>query len=116
MRTLIFFAILVAGCGGDDAPTDMGCIAYDLGSHCGQPCDPGNSLGVGKFCTQLSDCKGNKEAVLCSSIGTADNYFCTMICPGPDAGESFCGENAHCQCGSGSAESGCGCYPNYCPP
>jgi len=34
--------------------------------------------------------------------------------PANDLGNSDCGENAFCQCGSGSQQSGCGCYPNSC--
>ena len=85
-------------------------------SVCGHPGDVGNSLGVGKYCQKLTDCTSNPKATLCSTLGSDNAFFCTMTCtpPANDMGSTECGENAFCQCGSGSAQSGCGCYPNSC--
>ena len=92
-------------------------------SVCGHPGDTGNSHGVGKFCMKLSDCAppagdmaGITWAGLCSTLGSDNAFFCTTPCTAPanDMGDSFCGENAFCQCGSGSSQSGCGCYPTSC--
>jgi hypothetical protein len=112
------FALI--GCGGSDpsSSADM-TVVHDMAffSVCGHPGDTGNSLGVGKFCKVLSDCSSNTKATLCSTLGSDNAYFCTMPCtpPASDMGSTECGENAICQCGSGSAQSGCGCYPTSCP-
>jgi hypothetical protein len=107
------------GCGGD-TPASGGDMAVgkDMAvfSVCGHPGDVGNSLGVGKYCMKIADCLGNSKATLCSTLGSDNAFFCTMTCtpPANDMGSTECGENAICQCGSGSAQSGCGCYPTSC--
>ncbi len=111
---------LFFGCGGDNGgggTPDMA-VGRDMAfySLCGHPGDTGNSLGVGKFCQKISDCNGNTKATLCSVLGSDNTFFCTMTCtpPANDMGSTECGENASCQCGSGSSQSGCGCFPNSC--
>jgi hypothetical protein len=109
--------LLAIGCGGSDpvATPDMA-TGKDLAvfSVCGHPGDTGNSLGVGKYCTKLTDCTSNPKATLCSILGSDNAFFCTMTCTASDMGSTECGENAICQCGSGSGQSGCGCYPTSC--
>ncbi len=95
-----------AGTGGECAPID---------SACGQPCDPGNSLGIGKFCNNFQDCKGTQVATLCATLGDPTEHFCTAPCSPPDSGPDAafmtnCGENATCQCQGGQ----CGCFPTAC--
>ncbi len=105
-------ALLFFGCGGDTTTAtaqDM-TVGRDLASLCGHPGDTGNSLGVGKYCTKLSDCTSNTKATLCTILGSDNTYFCTFACTGSDLG-SECGENATCQCQGGQ----CGCYPSSCP-
>ena len=124
MRALFLclaLALPAVGCGGDDTTSATGgdmAVGKDMTffSVCGHPGDTGNSLGVGKFCQKLSDCSSNSGATLCSTLGSDNAFFCTMVCqpPANDMGANTCGENAFCQCGSGSAQSGCGCYPNSC--
>jgi hypothetical protein len=111
--------LLVVGCGGSDpASTPDMAVGKDLAvfSVCGHPGDPGNSLGVGKYCMKISDCSANTKATLCSTLGSDNAFFCTIPCTAPvnDMGSTECGENAICQCGSGSAQSGCGCFPTSC--
>ena len=105
---------VLAGCGGDDTTAmtakDMS-VAHDLASLCGHPGDTGNSLGVGKYCTKLSDCSSNTKATLCSILGSSNTFFCTFACSGNADLGSECGENATCQ-GQGGQ---CGCYPSACP-
>lgn len=122
MRASVVAAVavlLLVGCGGDNSngTADM-VVGRDMAffSVCGHPGDTGNSLGVGKFCQKLTDCTSNTKATLCSTLGSDNAFFCTMTCtpPATDMGSTECGENAYCQCGSGSAQSGCGCYPNAC--
>jgi hypothetical protein len=99
--------------GGIDAGTGDECGKID--SACGQPCDPGNSLGIGKFCNTIHDCEGTQVPTLCATLGVPDEHFCTAMCSPPDAGPdaafmTSCGENATCQCQG----SQCGCYPSTC--
>jgi hypothetical protein len=97
--------------GAADSAPDVVC--GDAGYACGQPCDPGNSIGVGYFCNTISDCEVTPQAHLCATLGNPDEHFCTFICdPGPDGGDAGdpCGENATCECQGGQ----CGCTPNYC--
>jgi hypothetical protein len=103
--------------GGDDGGS---CAPID--SACGQPCDPGNSLGVGQFCNHIPDCTNTPQAHLCSSFGSASTHFCTFRCSLPDAatddggdgGLPFptdCGEGAICTCDN---SGNCGCTPATC--
>jgi hypothetical protein len=115
-------ASLAAGCSntssGGAAAQDAGggdeCAAIDS-SACGQPCDPGNSLGIGRYCNNFKDCDGTQVPTLCATLGDPTEHFCTNTCQAPDAGAeagglASCGENATCQCQGGQ----CGCYPSYC--
>jgi hypothetical protein len=116
---VLLCALALAGCGGGDdtaaPPADMAMShgGGDLASVCGHPGDTGNSLGVGKYCQKLTDCTSNTKATLCSTLGSDNAFFCTMACTASDMGNP-CGENAFCQCGSGSSQSGCGCFPTAC--
>ncbi len=113
---LVLFAVVMAytlgGCGGAGDPAGPSDLAQgpDLGSLCGHPGDVGNSLGVGKYCTKLSDCSSNTKATLCSTLGSDNEFFCTMPCMNGGPADQ-CGDNATCQCQGGR----CGCYPNACP-
>lgn len=104
-------ALALAGCGGDNTtsapPPDMA-RGPDLASACGHPGDVGNSLGVGKYCSKLSDCAGNGQATLCTILGSNDTFFCTFACS--DAASTECGEDASCQCQG----TQCGCFPDAC--
>jgi hypothetical protein len=102
---------------GGGPTTDAGggdeCAKID--SACGQPCDPGNNLGIGKFCNYISDCTGSPIATVCATLGVANEHFCTAVCEPPDADDEAgfptnCGDNATCQCQGGQ----CGCFPNSC--
>jgi len=73
------------------------------------PGDVGNDMGVGKFCTQLSDCLGT-PAPICAILGDPTVFFCTKTCANSDAGPAACGVGASCACGGG----GCGCTPDSC--
>lgn len=86
-----------------------------IDSACGQPCQEGNSLGIGRFCNNIDDCKGTQINTLCATLGDPSEHFCTAPCDPPDAGPDAaftenCGENATCQCQGGQ----CGCFPNSC--
>jgi hypothetical protein len=75
--------------------------------QCGHPGDQGNSLGVGKYCDQLTDCIG-LQAGLCATLGDPNAHFCTKTCTQGSTTE--CGDNATCSCQGGQ----CGCVPNAC--
>lgn len=127
MRTFVICAFLfggfggLGGCGSSTSPVDGGghdqSVKHDLApahdlffnSQCGHPGDTGNSLGVGKFCTMLSDCSSNTKATLCTTLGSSDEFFCTMLCSSTGPANQ-CGENARCACDNGQ----CGCYPTAC--
>lgn len=79
-------------------------------SCCGVPGNPGNELGVGKYCDTLADCAGLK-ANLCATVGNPNAHFCTRACT---PGQPDCGSGATCQC----VGMQCGCIPGEClmPP
>ena len=89
---------LAATGGGNDGGTSGLC--------CGQPGDPGNELGVGKYCTGFTECMGSKAAFCANLGGDQKLHFCTMTCT---MGGS-CGSGATCQCQGGQ----CGCVPDSC--
>jgi hypothetical protein len=117
MNKSLAFLILAACSAQTATPVDGGASATTdaFYSACGHPGDVGNSLGVGKFCTQEQDCTSNTLATICSSLGNdpstpqLDAYFCTAICSGSSAPD-FCGDGAACMCGT----QGCGCTPTTC--
>jgi hypothetical protein len=108
--TIILCLALLTACGGGsstpaDAPDDVDAFVSD----CGFPGDPGNELGIGKFCASLSDCADTVEAPLCSELGDPDTHFCTKTC---DMGSTDqCGTGAECTC---NANNQCGCTPSVC--
>jgi hypothetical protein len=131
----LFGLLLAAGCsssssGGEttDSGTSQDSCAPIDGSICGQPCQAGNSLGVGAFCNNITDCSQLPQAHLCASLGNPNAHFCTFRCSlpleggaedGGDAGEeaglpfpTSCGSGATCTCDTGGAN--CGCTPNAC--
>jgi hypothetical protein len=128
---VLLTAVAALGCSnsnsasGDAGASDAGaadCAKID--SACGQPCEMGNSLGVGQFCTGLSDCTNTPQAKICSSLGNTggnpSTFYCTFLCLPADAsvpeGGSMlptdCGEGAACRCEKGSLQ--CGCVPESC--
>jgi hypothetical protein len=90
---------------------DMTTLSYDLSgvSCCGQPGDPGNTLGVGKYCTMQSDCTTSGTFCVYAIQPAKHSYFCTKSCSGPT---DSCGEGASCTQDSGSGLYGC--VPNLC--
>ena len=106
---------------GDDGGSADSCAPIESG--CGQPCDRGNSLGVGLYCTGFTQCGQTPKAHLCSSLnnapGNLPTYFCTFRCMAADAavpegGGGFptsCGEGAECTCDN---SGNCGCTPTRC--
>ncbi len=114
------------GTGKDASVVDGGGSVGDecapIDSQCGQPCDKGNSLGVGQFCNHVTDCTNTPQAHLCSSLGSLTTHFCTFRCSEPDAeppegGDgslpfpTSCGTGAVCTCDNGG---NCGCTPASC--
>ncbi len=112
LRTLVICSLVLAfacggGSSGDDAAVDAAADAFQ--SDCGFPGDPGNELGIGKFCASLSDCADTQGAPLCSSLGDPNTHFCTKTC---DMGSTDqCGTATACTCNAGGQ---CGCTPNAC--
>jgi hypothetical protein len=117
--------VTAAACSSDTGGGDMGVTTggdMAILSSCGHPGDPGNSKGVGKFCTSIADCTGGGRTTnICSALGNkatpspSDTYFCTIYPCHPDGGVSNeCGENAACVCGSSGGNAGCACTPTAC--
>jgi hypothetical protein len=111
--------IAAVGCssssGGAASDAGQGDECQPIDSACGQPCQAGNSLGVGRFCNNTTDCRGTKVPTLCATLGVPNEHFCTTMCSPADAGPdaSFpmnCGENATCACQGNQ----CGCIPTAC--
>jgi hypothetical protein len=129
---LIGIALLLfaAACGddsnnssGDGGSADLSAagngVDMALLSRCGHPGDVGNSLGVGKFCTNTGpDCTGNGMATSCSALfngqtpSATDAYFCSFQCTAASP-PGFCGEHAQCLC---NASNLCACIPTSCVP
>jgi hypothetical protein len=112
MRTrLVIVAIAVAGaCGSSTKPAHPDAAIDAFASACGLPGDPGNELGIGKFCTALADCVGTPMAPLCSIVGDSTTHFCTKTCSSTGSA-SQCGTNTTCSCNTSNQ---CGCTPNTC--
>src|SRR5262245_26396157 len=106
--------IFLAACGDNNTQADLSsmvdqsmmsgpdlCGIGPADSICGHPCDTGNSLGVGKYCTTFDDCSSNPRATICPVVfdPTTHAYACTFVCLGPT--DTVCGENASCQCDGG---------------
>jgi hypothetical protein len=126
----VLFVTLLAGAATAGIATGIGCSSSSgngagpgdgggdecapIDSACGQPCDPGNSLGIGRFCNFISDCEGTAIPTICATLGDKTEHFCTALCVPPDADNEAgfptdCGANATCQC-----QGQCGCFPNSC--
>jgi hypothetical protein len=101
-------ALVFAACGGDDSATVKHDAAVDaFESDCGFPGDPGNEMGIGKFCDPDNQCPSS--APLCSVIGDDRTHFCTKICQ--MGSTTACGTGAECTCNSSNQ---CGCTPSAC--
>jgi hypothetical protein len=81
-------------------------------SCCGVPGNPGNELGVGKFCQDSLDCT-SLQANLCAATFAPNLTFCTKPCM-MGGGNAQCGSGGVCQC----AQNQCACVPAECvtPP
>ncbi len=124
MRLALALVFVFAGCSGSSTGTppkpdahaasqqpDAAAPGVDaFASTCGKPGDTGNELGVGKFCTTLTDCENNGSAGLCSNLGDSTTFFCTKFCA-VATGAADCGTNTTCTCNS---QNQCGCTPNAC--
>ena len=97
-------------------PGDCTQIAPDPNALCGFPCDRGNALGVGAYCTTAGgQCASNSAATTCSDALNGSlivtSYICTLVC---DA-TTDCGPGASCKCPL--LKTGgqlCGCIPDSC--
>ncbi len=103
----------------DAAGPNPSCETYghDASANCVQPCNPGNELRVGEFCTAGGpQCDDNLEAGLnfafiCTSTVQADSDgFCTRSC----MQDSQCGTNAVCRGDPGQDGGQKGCVPIAC--
>jgi hypothetical protein len=102
-----------AGCGGASMRADAAGVDACVGpTGCGQPCELGNSVGVGRYCTA-----GGRE---CLRFATQHAPFCTVdfdpmarpYCTGPCASNGQCGESATCRFSPDGGTGGC--VPTSC--
>ena len=129
---LIILLIAVGACRTPPLDFDGGVPGADLagqqpGSHdlavprdmhftptscCGVAGNPGNELGVGKFCQNTLDC-ASLQANICAATFDPSLTFCTMPCM-MNGGNAQCGSGGVCQCANGQ----CACVPAECitPP
>lgn len=83
---------------------------------CSAPGAPGNSKGVGEYCTPGGqECADNAEAFVCVvDIRPDANPICVMTC----SSHAACGEEAYCTGEDGSGPKGCvpACMLDIAPP
>ena len=90
-------------------------LPRDPASICGVPCDEGNELGVGRYCTDPGQCTAPASvcSVLLNDVTPYRSYVCTLQCD-PAAGTD-CGTGASCACVPLNAGGTiCGCVPDAC--
>lgn len=87
-----------AGCATPPAPSDP----------CVRPCNTGNELGVGRYCTAGGNqCRGNRSAIFCTQdFDRTAVGFCTKGC----SSDEGCGSGARCV----RSPEGSGCVPVEC--
>lgn len=112
MNRIVLVVLFSFGCGesGNSTPVDAATTADAFESDCGFPGDPGNELGIGKFCASLNDCANTPNAPLCSSLGSSSTHFCTKTCTAGGPADQ-CGTATECTC---NANNQCGCTPSVC--
>lgn len=129
--------LLLAGCGSamnGNPPNDAAAGAPDLGApaadgatvadaggaagdaadlapqYCVGPASVGNDVGVGAWCTQLSDCADTPGAHICAALDDVSQPYCTRACD-TDGGDHDCGLGAVC---APSRTLGMLCVPLVC--
>jgi hypothetical protein len=96
-----------------DASVDLNHPDFDaLLGMCAAPGDPGNSVGVGRFCQSASDCAAFPNTMCLGQVLKGAD-FCTLLCTSPQ--DTSCRENAVCLCDP-SAVGNCACIPAKCAP
>jgi hypothetical protein len=89
-------------------PASVGAGGGPPMGSCAQPGQPGNSHGVGTYCSPAGkQCKAFPQAPLCLADVGQDTWMCTRL--GCKA-DSECGEAAHCHFDPG----GSACVPDAC--
>ena len=113
MRHAVAIALLVACGGGGATQSDAPGSCATPSTACSDPCNVGNELGVGRYCTP-----GHGE---CNQNGAVGGFiFCTkdyeptetvQYCTGACKVDADCGTGAYC---SGSGQGSKGCIPATC--
>jgi hypothetical protein len=84
------------------------------GSACGQPCDQGNNLGIGRFCTANGgQCGSNNNGFIFCTL-TFDPQAPDGFCTGPCGSDADCGSNAFCDSNGSGSNAQKGCVPMDC--
>jgi len=109
MRNMCITILFAAACSSNNSkPIDAGADAFF--SMCGEPGDMGDPDGVGKFCTDASQCPST--ASLCSTLGSKTTFFCTHFCTFGSAGA--CNADDTCVCQGANNTAPCACTPTKC--
>jgi hypothetical protein len=110
---LALFAVSCSDTNTGNSP-DLSPPAGDMFfSCCGKPGDPGNTMGIGQYCTTTNDCT-NSNAPICANdfYPARKTFFCTNSCDAPGTGTRGCGADATC---TKDRDSGLyGCVPTAC--
>lgn len=97
LARLALVVLQVAACGGTEESTPMG---TPVAINCGFDDSPGNELGIGKSCTESSDCPEVTEgtALQCSTVLTENSLplMCSRLCD-LNAADPSCGTDAVCK-------------------
>jgi hypothetical protein len=97
---VLSLALAVAACGSDTPQNTTGC---------GAPGNPGNSKGIGRYCTRgAGQCT---NLFLYCTVDFVMDPGTPQYCTGPCTLDSDCGEGAYC---SGSGLGSMGCMPAVC--
>lgn len=105
MKTLLFAAAVVlllafggcTGCPPQNARPDAG---KPVATNCGFDDSPGNSLGIGRFCTTTEECPvaATGTTIQCSTVLTDSTLplLCSRLCGTVGQTDVDCGEEAVC--------------------
>lgn len=94
-------------------------MGMPVAENCGFKASPGNSIGIGKYCTASSDCPEVSSGALlqCSTV-LADNslpLLCSRLCD-PEAADPECGPDTVCKNLSELGANVTVCVPRTCQP
>lgn len=111
--SFVALTFALASCESEGGTADGTCEGE---TGCDQPCELGNSFGVGQYCTpgggECADTPG-RAAPFCTGDYEPDEiWFCTRPCDPDGNVVDQCGEDAICRGEDGGGPTGC--FPVIC--